>query len=144
MFRLTGTLFAKGLLSSNHFRQIIKIAPKEINFDDVWRRKILDDLILSWFSNSRSTDSMKRGTANENSIMKALINLDFVICFFEVGMFAYMSAIWITVSPDEVGIIDISKLYFEKDIDNCYPCTKIHLDKEEYVSCEFTLIYLTN
>ena len=34
LFRLTGTLFTKGLLSSNHFRKIIKIAPKEINFND--------------------------------------------------------------------------------------------------------------
>ena len=87
---------------------------------------------------------MKRGTANENSIMKALINLDFVICFFEVGMFACMSAIWIVVNPDGVSIIDISKLHFEKNIDDCYPYTKIHPDKEEYVSYEFTLIYLAN
>ena len=105
---------------------------------------MLDDLVSSWFSNSRSTDSMKRGTANKNSIMKALINLDFVIYFFEVGIFACMSAIWIAVSPDRVGIIDISKLHFKKDIDDCYSCTKIHPDKEEYISCEFTLIYLAN
>ena len=76
--------------------------------------------------------------------MKALINLDFMICFFEVGMFACISAIWIAVSPNEVGIINISKLYFEKDIDDCYPYAKIYPDKEEYVSCEFTLIYLAN
>ena len=67
-----------------------------------------------------------------------------MICFFEVGMFACISAIWITVSSNRVSIIDISKLHFEKDIDNCYPYVKIHPDKEEYVLYEFTLIYLAN
>ena len=48
------------------------------------------------------------------------------------------------MSPDGAGIIDISKFHFEKDIDDCYPCAKIHLDKEEYILYEFTLIYLAN
>ena len=144
LFRLTGTLFSKGLLSSNHFREIIKLQQKDFNFDDEWKRKMLDDLVSSWFSNNRSTDSMKRGTANEIPVIRGLQNLDFVVCFYEVGMFCSISVIWVAVSPDGVGVIDISKLKFEKSVDDCFACSKISQSKEEYLSCKFAYFQHSN
>ena len=87
---------------------------------------MFDDLVSSKLSNNRSIDSMKRATANEIPVMRALQNLDFVACFYEVGIFSCISSIWIAGSLNRVGVIDVSKLHFEKSVDDCYLCSKIH------------------
>ena len=60
-----------------------------------------------------------------------------MIYFFDVGILACMSTIWFTVSSDGVGIIDVSKLDFESEIDNCYSNNKTHPDKKEHTACKF-------
>ena len=48
--RLTGTSFALGLLSSNHYRLLIGMKEKQnAAIDKDWKCKMLDELILSWF-----------------------------------------------------------------------------------------------
>ena len=50
LFTLTGTLFALGLLSSNHFRLLINLKEKEnIVIDNDWKCKILDEIVYSLF-----------------------------------------------------------------------------------------------
>ena len=77
--RLTSTSFALSLLSSNHYQLLIGMKEKQnAAIDEDWQCKILDELILSWFSSKRSSESMKRGTTNESKAMeyhlKKLIN----------------------------------------------------------------------
>ena len=97
---------------------------------------MLDELVSSWFSSSRSTESMKRGTSNEDLMMRGIKDLDFVLCFHELGMLGHQSINQITVSPDGLGIIDIAKLDIEVASEDCYFDTKCTPTKDCYAACE--------
>ena len=90
--RLTGTLFSLYLFKPNHFRLTVIAAPSEDSSDDEddWSedtsKKTLDKLASSWSSNSRSTESMCRGTYNEDPALKASGGMDFVVDCFKCEM----------------------------------------------------------
>ena len=79
------------------------------------QKKLLDELVSSQFSNCRSIESMKRGTSNEELMMKAISKLDFVVYFYESGIFGYYFILWILVSPNRVGVIDIENQTLKLD-----------------------------
>ena len=90
--RLTGTLLSLYLLKINHFRSMMIAAPSEDSSDDEddWSednsKKISYKLASSWFSHSRSTESMWRGTYNEGLALKSTAGMYFVVDCFECGM----------------------------------------------------------
>ena len=86
---------------------------------------------------------MKRGTSNEDLTMRGIKDLDFVLCFHELGMLGHHSINWIAVSPDGLGIIDIAKLDIAVASEDYYFDTKHHPNRDEHATCEcITLISL--
>jgi len=70
---------------------MIRLSSKDFSFDNEWKKKMLNNLVSSWFSSNRSIERIKRGTDNEDTIMDALRKLDFILCFFESRMLSHKS-----------------------------------------------------
>ena len=49
-------------------------------------KQVLCSLCETWFSSTRSTEPMMRGTANESAVLSSLSSLSFVKCIYECGM----------------------------------------------------------
>ena len=132
-----------GLLSSNHFRLLIRLKEKEnCVLDANWKRKMLDELMASWFSNRRSTESMKRGTSNESKAMECIKSLDFVLCCYDDGMFGDAESKWIAASPDEMGTIGTNKLDIEICKNDLYEDTEITENSNHYVNSKLSLNFV--
>eukprot|EP00750_Incisomonas_marina_P023512 INCI5038.6.p1 GENE.INCI5038.6~~INCI5038.6.p1 ORF type:complete len:440 (-),score=39.65 INCI5038.6:22-1341(-) len=62
-------------------------------------------LWASWFSGTRSTAEMKRGTKNEASVTRALATTEWVEAIWDVGLVAMESHPWIAVSADGLMLV---------------------------------------
>jgi hypothetical protein len=92
-FHLTATMAGKLFTSTS------TVTPTEL----------IDKLMDSWFSRSRSTTPMVIGSKNENAVLKALSNLDFVSNVFDVGLIEHINIPWLAASPDAISIIQVSE-----------------------------------
>ena len=115
-FRITGTIAAKVLLSDSGIREMVGLSDRDDDVNLIEPKALLCDLMSSWFSSARSTESMMRGTINEPAVMEALTSKDFVIAVFEVGMLALPSSPWLACSPDGVALIKV------QDVDDLVVC----------------------
>jgi hypothetical protein len=96
-FRVTGTNASNIFMSDNQVRTAIHY-DATFNSDQISSLPSLSSsdstklisLLTSWFSSSRSTEPMMRGSANEGSVLSALRTKHFVACLFEVGIIAKM------------------------------------------------------
>jgi hypothetical protein len=69
---------------------------------------ILEMLLLSWFSRSRSTTEMVIGTTNETAILLAFSRNPFVLHLFECGLFECYHYPWLAASPDSIAVLRTS------------------------------------
>jgi hypothetical protein len=116
-FRVTGTNAGNILMSDNEVRTAIQY---DAIFNSVQISSLpslsssdsttLISLLTSWFSSSRSTEPMMRGSANEGSVLSALRKKHFVACLFEVGMIAKMEKQWMACSPDGIAVLKLDEL----------------------------------
>ena len=82
------------------FRQV------DTSGDELERQKSLfDKLMSSWFSNSRSTEAIMRGTVNEAAVFRTLKSKLYIKAIFEVGMLAQIKLLWIACSLDAVALV---------------------------------------
>ena len=100
-------------------------------------KNIFDELVSSWFSHSRSSEAMKRGTKNEEAAMIALRGLDFVTECWECGMLGIKEHPWIAVSPDGIAVIDMATLNHSFDTNSFFEDSIIGDDG--FLSCEFSM-----
>ena len=68
---------------------------------------VLDMLLNSWFSRSRSTTEMVIGTKNEDAILKSFSTLQCVARVFECGLFECKDHPWLAASPDGLALFDL-------------------------------------
>lgn len=108
MYRLTGTLAGQVLLRDNQVRDGLGLSRN--SNDNHSPLELLSSLCNSWFSTSRSTESMMRGTGNESAVLAALSRKHFVVGVFEVGMVGVKDSGWIACSPDAMALIDLSRI----------------------------------
>jgi hypothetical protein len=92
-FHLTATMAGKLFTSST------TLTPTEV----------LEKLMDSWFSRSRSTTPMVIGSKNENAVLKAFSDLDFVSSVFDVGLIEHYKIPWLAASPDAISIIQVAE-----------------------------------
>ncbi len=92
-FHLTATMAGKLFTSATNF------TPTEV----------MEKLMASWFSRTRSTTPMVIGSKNENAVLKAFSNLDYVCSVFDVGLIEHSDIPWLAASPDAVAIIQTTE-----------------------------------
>jgi transposase-like protein len=112
-FRVTGTNASQVILADSIIRE--KLGLRETasrDSESFSNERILRDLVQSWFSTSRSTDEMKRGTANESAVLAALKRKRFVKALYEGGMFAKRETPWLACSPDGICLLEIDGFNF--------------------------------
>lgn len=110
-FRVTATSAGKILLADVEVRNSLGLQPRPPA--DVSPAATLSSLMGSWFSSSRSTEAMMRGTANEGAVFAALSAKSFVVAIYECGMLVKTEADWLACSPDGVALIDTKELGFD-------------------------------
>lgn len=110
-FRITGTNASKLLLRNEATRTLFGLdaAPSA---EQPTPKELLTTLSSGWFTSSRSSEAMKRGTANEGAVMNTLARKEFIIGLYEVGMLSNKHCNWIACSPDGIAILDLSKAHF--------------------------------
>jgi hypothetical protein len=94
-------------MSNNRIRLLLGLDPRES--EGMQPTQLLRELADSWFSTSRSTESMMRGTVNEDAVLCALKAKAFVRDVFAVGMLASKDSPWRASSPDGVALIDLNQ-----------------------------------
>lgn len=102
-FRVTGTIAGLILLSSNHIRSMIDLPERSV--EAATHSDLFDKMMSSWFSTSRSTEAMMRGTVNEKPVVAAIKSLPWCMELFEVGMLACREFPWLACSPDALARI---------------------------------------
>lgn len=107
-FRITGTVSGKILLSDSLIISHLGHQTQEVR--TLTRKDCLNDLLKSWFSSSRSTEYMKRGSLNEDPVLNALSSRTFIIDCFECGMLALKDEQWIACSPDAIALLNPADL----------------------------------
>jgi hypothetical protein len=112
-YRITGTIASQLTMSRDELRVLLGLGPARGN--EKTPQQQLRSCADSWFSRSRSTEAMMRGTVNEGACVSALAKLAFVKTIFEVGMIALKEAPWIACSPDGIALIDLEALGFVQD-----------------------------
>ena len=116
-FRITGTTAGKILCDDEDVRQLMGY-PSRCSGTAEERsspQNLLRSLTRAWFSNSRSTEPMMRGTANEAALFPALSRRPFVKALYECGMLGMRGSDWLACSPDGVALIDASLLTFSEE-----------------------------
>ena len=104
-FRVTGTNAGLVAMSNSAMRLSLGLEPASAdteNLNDQW----IEMFQRSWFSSKFSTQPMKRGSANENTVLAAIISMCFVRYVFEVGMLCLKDVPYLACSPDGVIILD--------------------------------------
>lgn len=66
-FRMTGTNTAAMLSKNNRARQSLGLPNNQVSEHDIGLGLLLSQLVNGLFSTTRSTESMRRGTANEDA-----------------------------------------------------------------------------
>ena len=87
-FRVTGTIADQILMRENVVRSKLRL--QSCSNEIYLPPELIDELAKSWFSASRSTEHMMRGTINEDSAFAALSNKQFVKAVYSVGMISCM------------------------------------------------------
>ena len=108
-FRLTPTCATKYLLRFSEYRIATGLPPATPISDSPFR--ILETLSKSWFSTSRSTEEMTRGTVNENAVINTIGNHVYVDSVHGVGMLCNKERSWIAASPDAIADFDLNACY---------------------------------
>lgn len=67
-----------------------------------WFMKCMD----SWFSSSRSTEVMMRGTANETIDITSLQSNDCIQIVYETGLIEEKNEVYYACSPDGIALVD--------------------------------------
>lgn len=83
-----------------------------VDREDTASKSLLASLVSGWFSSTRSTEAMKRGTKNEKAVLSALSNQSYIKALFELGMIGRRGFDWIACSPDAVAVIDSTQMEF--------------------------------
>jgi hypothetical protein len=73
-------------------------------------RTMLETFVSSWFSSSRSTEEMMRGSANEDAVIRALSRKPFIKAIYETGMSARTETPWLACSPDAIAVFSIEDM----------------------------------
>lgn len=113
-FRVTGTSAGKILCANANIRGLVGMADRDARNEQSFKEH-LSSFAQTWFSSSRSTEPMMRGTANEGAVMSSLNGRDFVKCIYECGMLGKKNETWLACSPDGIAIIDLSLLGMARD-----------------------------
>lgn len=100
-FRITGTIAGQILLSNSVIMSTIGRPTQQSH--SISKPECLNNLLKSWFSSSRSTETMMRGSGNEGAVLNALLSRPAVKQVFECGMFALQNEPWIACSPDAIA-----------------------------------------
>jgi hypothetical protein len=117
-FRVTGTNASSILLKRNVSRSCLGLGCGQ-NCDnsrfseEESPRALLETLAKSWFSSSRSTEEMMRGTANEGSVIRSLSGKSFIAAILEIGMIASKENAWLACSPDAFCLIRLRDIEFD-------------------------------
>lgn len=108
--RVTGTSAGEILMRNFDARGMVGLP---INSEEnITPKELLNSLVWSWFSASRSTETMLCGTANEDAGIAVVSRKPFVINVFQCGMLARKEMDWVACSPDGVALIQKNKLSF--------------------------------
>lgn len=102
---MTETVAAKVLLYDDSIRYELGLSVPHQNpvQEEQWMPQICNGL----FSQKRSTEPMKRGTVNEDSVKKALWELTFVNHIYDVGLMEDSKSSGIACSSDESAFLDM-------------------------------------
>ena len=73
---------------------------------------LFDTLVSGWFNSMRSKEPMKRGTANEFAVLKAISKERFVAGLFECRMLGRKGCNWLACSPDGVLLLNLKETPF--------------------------------
>lgn len=106
-FRVTGTNAGKILLGDAQFRSLIGVsgsAPERTL--QVWS----SIFVSSWFSTIRSTEQMKRGSINEDAVVRAIEEKNYVYRVYPCGMFSMKRNDFLACSPDGLVLIDLKSI----------------------------------
>ncbi len=108
-FRVTGTTAEQILLACDPISELLGVSEEtNSNTDEILLpQNLLNSLCGSWFSNARSTEVMKRGTANEGAVLHALGKKPYICDLFEVGMLAHKEHSWLACFPDALALVRV-------------------------------------
>lgn len=79
--------------------------------------------VTTWFSSSRSTEQMMRGTANESPAFSALSKMSFVTALFGCSMLSKKGEEWLACSPDELALILLEAIGFKRETNDAESST---------------------
>jgi hypothetical protein len=72
---------------------------------DIEDGQMIQMLLGSWFSQTRSTEQMRIGTKNEDAVLTAFRSYNFVTDVFSCGLLESKNVPWLAASPDAIAII---------------------------------------
>jgi hypothetical protein len=90
------------------FHQSATTAGKLFTFHELTKVELLDKLMSSWFSRSRSTAPMVIGSKNEGALLKAFKRDPLVYEVFECGLIENKRLPWLAASPDAITVLQIN------------------------------------
>lgn len=108
-YRVTATMAGKIILRDERVLELLGYTtPHSSPETDL--SETMKALVDAWFSSSRSTEPMMRGSANEGAVIAALSKKPFVRAIYECGMFARADDEWVACSPDALALVDTNSL----------------------------------
>ena len=110
-FRVSGTNASNILSTSNDVRHCLGME-NETRDTYILPSVLFDTLVSAWFNSMCLAEPMKRGTANESAVLKAISKKKFVAGLFECGMLARKGCNWWVCSPDGVLLLNLKETSF--------------------------------
>lgn len=107
-FCMTASVASKVLLHNDSITYELGLSVPHPN--PVQEGQWMQQLCNGWFSQKISTEPMKRGTFNEDSVQKPLRELTFVNRIYDVWLMADSTFSAISCSSDDIALLNISHL----------------------------------
>lgn len=107
-FRITATIAAKVLIHDNGIRNELGLPVPADTATQVSQAQWMEQLCEGWFSQRKSIEAMKRGSCNEDSVHKALVEMDFVERIYDIGLMALKYNAGLACSANGIALLDMS------------------------------------
>ena len=122
-FRLTSTAAATLLLKCDAYRHYMSLPPSDAT--EPSPLEILESLSKGWFSSTRSTEDMIRGTVNEDAVLACFRKQSYIEDVFKFGMFCHRLNVWLRCSLDDIAIFRSDVFPTTESDDNDAPCSLV-------------------
>ena len=122
-FRVTATVGSRIITCCPALREAVGYEPKKVPFSISEPSELVKGLCKSWFTTTRATEAMMRGTMNENAVLNYLRRRSYTKSLFSVGILSLKDHPWLASSPDAILMLDLSKIEGPFHDNQVIPCT---------------------